>query len=191
MTYFKSTLGFVVLTNDVTFYKNTKLQSKEKYVAKSFSKLNLYSNSFFGIKLFKLNQIISNLSPIKNFRITNHSSKWLALLGPGGGFFGVGTSELIVIGAVAWLVLGPKRLYQLAKDIGKISGEIKSVAEEAKLTFQQAVDLESVNSNSITKSNSSKNNTIKSSSNGNSYEKEKITNLDELVQKELSELEKK
>ena len=189
MSFINSSLGFVILSNDVTFYKNIKIHSQQKNANISFSKVNFQNNSFFGIKLYNKNQIISKLVLTINPRLNNRTSKWFALLGPGGGFFGVGTSELIVIGAVAWLVLGPKRLYQLAKDIGKISGEIKSVAEEAKLTFQQAVDLESVNSNSITKSNSNSNrsNTIKSNFSDN---KEKITNLDELVQKDLSELEK-
>jgi Tat protein translocase TatB subunit len=67
------------------------------------------------------------------------------VFGPGGGFLGVGSSELLVIGIVAWLVLGPKRLYQLAKDIGKITSEVKNVAEEARQTFQQAIDVETVN----------------------------------------------
>lgn len=65
-----------------------------------------------------------------------------ALLGPSGGFFGVGTSEVLVIGVVAYFILGPKRLYQLARDIGRISAEFKNVTEEAKLTFQKAVDID-------------------------------------------------
>jgi Sec-independent protein translocase protein TatA len=64
------------------------------------------------------------------------------LLGPSGGFFGVGSSEVLVIGVVAYFILGPKRLYQLARDIGRISAEFKNVTEEAKLTFQKAVDID-------------------------------------------------
>jgi len=114
------------------------------------------------------------------------------LIGPGGGLFGVGTSELIVIGAVAWLVLGPKRLYQLAKDIGKISGEIKSVAEEAKLTFQQAVDLETINVSTSGKSNLGKNDPVKpkTSNNISTLAKQPLVDLDELVQQEIKDLEK-
>mmetsp|Transcript_27940 Transcript_27940/g.68169 ORF Transcript_27940/g.68169 Transcript_27940/m.68169 type:complete len:163 (+) Transcript_27940:79-567(+) len=103
--------------------------------------------SFFGKKLnLNSNQNLKN--KIFNKKRSTVTNKWVAVFGPGGGFFGVGTSELIVIGAVAWLVLGPKRLYQLARDIGKISGEIKNVADEARQTFQQAIDIESLDSGS-------------------------------------------
>lgn len=99
---------------------------------------------FFGkkIKLVQTNDLWVSTFVEKTPK--KKHKNWVAVFGPGGGFFGVGTSELIVIGAVAWLVLGPKKLYQLARDIGKISGEIKNVAEEARQTFQQAVDLENV-----------------------------------------------
>lgn len=91
-----------------------------------------------------------NFSPIKprfffkekNLRIKTGSLIITSLLGPSGGFFGVGSSEVLVIGVVAWLILGPKRLYQLARDIGRISAEFKNVTEEARVTFQKAVSTE-------------------------------------------------
>ena len=149
-------------------------------------------NKFFGKKIYKINLHISKTLYFKRSRLNSHTPKWSALIGPGGGLFGVGTSELIVIGAVAWLVLGPKRLYQLAKDIGKISGEIKSVAEEAKLTFQQAVDLETITANSSIKSNFNKNGIVKSktSNNDSNLNKKTSLDLDELVQKEVKDLDK-
>lgn len=120
-----------------------------------------------------------------NPKRVKQGNKWNALLGPGGGFLGVGTSELVVIGIVAWAVLGPKRLYQLAKDIGKISGEIKNVADEARQTFQQAVDTEGgdfLNQNFT--ENKGKNNpgTIKG---------KKEESLDLIFKKEMDNLEKK
>jgi len=138
---------------------------------------------------FSINQFSQNRYSYFLYRRKQKSSipKITALLGPGGGFFGVGTSELIVIGAVAWLVLGPKRLYQLAKDIGRISGEIKNVAEEAKLTFQQAVDIESVNLKNSNKIDSNKNRKENFSSD---QTPKKAVNLEDLLQKEISELEK-
>lgn len=79
------------------------------------------------------------------YQIKPNKQTCVYLIGPSGGILGVGSSELIVIGIVAWLVLGPKRLYQLAKDLGRISGELKNVAEEAKKTFQVALDSDDSN----------------------------------------------
>lgn len=78
----------------------------------------------------------------KNLRLKTGFLSITSLLGPSGGFFGVGSSEVLVIGVVAWLILGPKRLYQLARDIGRISAEFKNVTEEARVTFQKAVSTE-------------------------------------------------
>mmetsp|Transcript_11139 Transcript_11139/g.19484 ORF Transcript_11139/g.19484 Transcript_11139/m.19484 type:complete len:170 (+) Transcript_11139:83-592(+) len=44
--------------------------------------------------------------------------------------FGLGAAELAVIGAVALLILGPDQMKTMAKDIGKMSAELKQVPEE-------------------------------------------------------------
>jgi len=46
--------------------------------------------------------------------------------------FGIGLSELIVIFIVALLVLGPKRLPEVARTLGKLYREIKSTVDEVK-----------------------------------------------------------
>ncbi|WP_456384309.1 Sec-independent protein translocase subunit TatA/TatB [Persephonella sp.] len=46
--------------------------------------------------------------------------------------FGIGLSELIVIFIVALLVLGPKRLPEVARTLGKFYREIKSTVDEVK-----------------------------------------------------------
>jgi len=46
--------------------------------------------------------------------------------------FGIGFTELIVIFIVALLVLGPKRLPEVAKTLGKFYREIKSTVDEVK-----------------------------------------------------------
>jgi Tat protein translocase TatB subunit len=66
----------------------------------------------------------------------------VAVFDGGGGIFGVGTSELVVIGIVAWVVLGPKRLYALSKDLGRIFGELRQSAEQAKTTLVAALESE-------------------------------------------------
>jgi len=177
------------------FYHNTCLN----YVGYPGITRNLFSEkkklttthcSFYGKKL---KQTFVNKTLVKNFTRTKPGSfrqKWVAVFGPGGGFFGVGTSELIVIGAVAWLVLGPKRLYQLARDIGKISGEIKNVAEEARQTFQQAIDLDAIDGESGFQNNKSSRSEDVNTSLVSSNKKKTMKSLDDMVKTEISKTEK-
>lgn len=46
------------------------------------------------------------------------------------GLFGLGTPEIAVIAGIALLVLGPDQVKKLAKDVGKVSAELKQVPEE-------------------------------------------------------------
>ena len=46
------------------------------------------------------------------------------------GLFGLGTPEIAIIAVVGLLVLGPDQLKKLAKDVGKVSAELKQVPEE-------------------------------------------------------------
>lgn len=55
----------------------------------------------------------------------------------------IGTSELIMIGIVALIFLGPRRLPEIARKIGKITAEFRGTANEFKETWQREVDLES------------------------------------------------
>ena len=109
-----------------------------------------------------------------------------ALLGPSGGFFGVGSSEVLVIGVVAWFILGPKRLYQLARDIGRISAEFKNVTEEARLTFQKAVDIDG---NEIKKED--KTFTIKTSKNSPVSSESRLVSLNTIIESEIIKINKK
>ena len=46
------------------------------------------------------------------------------------GLFGLGTPELVVIAGVALVILGPDKVKDLAKEVGKASAELKQVPEE-------------------------------------------------------------
>lgn len=46
------------------------------------------------------------------------------------GLFGLGGPEIAVIAVVAGLVLGPEKLSGLARDFGKVAGELKDVPKE-------------------------------------------------------------
>lgn len=52
--------------------------------------------------------------------------------------FGIGTMELLVIFVVALLVIGPRKLPQMARTMGKAFGEFKKVTGDVKRT----IDLE-------------------------------------------------
>ncbi len=51
--------------------------------------------------------------------------------------FGIGFSELILIFVVALLVLGPKRLPEVAKTLGRFYREIKSTMDEVKSVVEE------------------------------------------------------
>ena len=168
-------ISFKLLKHKKVGNVNTSIIHSRPTTRSSFTGNIYFSNSLF------LNEFENRYT----LNRVKHKNKWTALLGPGGGFLGVGTSELIVIGIVAWAVLGPKRLYQLAKDIGKISGEIKNVADEARQTFQQAVDIEGGEflDPKFTE-NKEKNNSA-------TMNEKKEESLDLIFKKEMDNLEKK
>jgi sec-independent protein translocase protein TatB len=49
--------------------------------------------------------------------------------------FGIGIPELILIFVIALLVVGPEKLPELAKSLGRTLGEFKRVADEMKRTI--------------------------------------------------------
>ena len=54
----------------------------------------------------------------------------------------IGTSELILIGIIALIFLGPRKLPQIAKKIGKTMAEFRSTTNEFKATWEREVDFE-------------------------------------------------
>ena len=51
--------------------------------------------------------------------------------------FGIGLPELIVIMVVALLVVGPSKLPELARSLGKAFQEFKRMADDVKETFEE------------------------------------------------------
>lgn len=51
--------------------------------------------------------------------------------------FGIGMTELLMIGALALMVLGPKKLPDLARALGKGFAEFKRATDELKNTLQE------------------------------------------------------
>lgn len=52
--------------------------------------------------------------------------------------FGIGLSELIVIIIVALIFIGPDKLPQLARTLGKAFSEFRKAGEEVKKSFNEA-----------------------------------------------------
>ncbi len=57
-------------------------------------------------------------------------------------FESIGTSELLLIGIIALIFLGPRRLPQIARTIGKTMADLRNTTNEFKQTWQREVDFE-------------------------------------------------
>ncbi|HEV8654637.1 MAG TPA: Sec-independent protein translocase protein TatB [Candidatus Limnocylindria bacterium] len=52
--------------------------------------------------------------------------------------FGIGPEELVLVLIVALLVLGPERLPRMARDVGRVVGELRRTSDEFREEFLQA-----------------------------------------------------
>lgn len=57
-------------------------------------------------------------------------------------FESLGTSELLLIGIIALIFLGPRRMPEIARKIGKMMAEFRGTANEFKATWEREVDFE-------------------------------------------------
>ncbi len=57
-------------------------------------------------------------------------------------FESIGTSELLLIGVIALIFLGPRKLPQIARTIGKAMAEFRSTTNEFKATWEREVNFE-------------------------------------------------
>ena len=57
-------------------------------------------------------------------------------------FESIGTSELLLIGVVALIFLGPRRMPEMARKIGKMMAEFRGTANEFKETWRKEADME-------------------------------------------------
>ena len=56
--------------------------------------------------------------------------------------FGIGMPEMILILVVALIVIGPKKLPDLAKSLGRAIGEFKSATNEFKQTVEMGTEID-------------------------------------------------
>src|SRR2546428_7515458 len=52
--------------------------------------------------------------------------------------FGVGPEELVLVLIVALLVVGPERLPRMARDVGRVVGELRRTSDEFRAEFLNA-----------------------------------------------------
>jgi len=57
-------------------------------------------------------------------------------------FESIGTSELILVGIVALVFLGPRKLPEMARKMGKMMAEFRGTASEFKETWQREANFE-------------------------------------------------
>lgn len=55
--------------------------------------------------------------------------------------FGIGTTELLIIFFLALILLGPKKIPQIAKSLGKAVNELRRVTDEVKESMRKETDL--------------------------------------------------
>lgn len=56
--------------------------------------------------------------------------------------FGIGSTELLVILVVALIILGPSKLPEIAKSLGKALGEFRRVSTDVKRTIEMEAEQE-------------------------------------------------
>lgn len=57
-------------------------------------------------------------------------------------FESIGTSELILIGIIALIFLGPRKLPEIARKVGKVMADFRNTTNEFKSTWEREVDFE-------------------------------------------------
>jgi Tat protein translocase TatB subunit len=57
-------------------------------------------------------------------------------------FESIGTSELVLIGIIALIFLGPRKMPEIARKIGKIMTEFRSTTQDFKSTWEKEVNFE-------------------------------------------------
>ena len=75
-------------------------------------------------------------------------------------FESIGMQELILIGAIALIIFGPRKLPQMARTVGKMMAEFRKATSDFKETWEREVDFEDFKETNEIKNVSSIENTI-------------------------------
>lgn len=91
----------------------------------------------------------------------------------------IGTSELLLIGLVALIVFGPRKLPELARMLGKARNEFRRTTDEFKQTWEREVDFDI---------EGKKTNELGSTAHGNLIQKSETALKNEIVAPEIREV---
>lgn len=91
----------------------------------------------------------------------------------------IGTAELLLIGLVALIIFGPRKLPEFARMLGKARNEFKRTTDEFRQTWEREVDFENVERQVENESN-----TISR----NSYRGTEVAMKNEIVVPEIKEI---
>lgn len=97
----------------------------------------------------------------------------------------IGTSELMLIGLVALIVFGPRKLPELARMLGKAMTEFRRSTDDFKKTWEQEIDLENETVNKGANLNSVSETSIPFE---NSISQKTVSEREEIVAPEIKEL---
>ncbi len=97
----------------------------------------------------------------------------------------IGTSELILIGLVALIVFGPRKLPELARKLGKAMNEFRRTTDDFKQTWAREVDFEFEGNSDKEKLNSISENTPLIES---SIQRNTLGVMNEIVAPEIKEI---
>ena len=75
-------------------------------------------------------------------------------------FESIGMQELVLIGAIALIIFGPRKLPQMARTVGKMMAEFRKATSDFKETWEREVDFEEFKETSELKPVSEIENTI-------------------------------
>lgn len=96
----------------------------------------------------------------------------------------IGTSELLLIGLVALIVFGPRKLPEMMRTIGKTIAEFKNTTNDFKKSWEQEVDFEKNELNSFVSEKESSGEMI------NSIGRNSTENIEQMVLPEIKEVDK-
>ena len=97
----------------------------------------------------------------------------------------IGTSELVLIGLIALIVFGPRKLPEFARTIGKLMTEFRSSTDDFKKTWAREVDFESDEKPNKTHLNSPSENPVLIE---NSIQKNTVSTKSEILAPEIREV---